>query len=196
MGLEAECRVWFDGKPSIGKAHLDSAAVSFRGDFRLDIPFSVLESFEAKGGQLRLKWPQGEAIFELGAAAEQWHLKIRYPRSRMEKLGVKEGMRVSVLGVKDEELRRHGSGRLGKNNDLIFLGAESEKELARLPILIDSLQPAGAIWVVFPKGRKDFKDSHVRDAGRAAGLVDTKVVAFSETHSALKWMIPVAKRSR
>jgi hypothetical protein len=31
-------------------------------------------------------------------------------------------------------------------------------------------------------------------AGRAAGLVDTKVVRFSETHTAEKFVIPRAKR--
>ena len=31
-------------------------------------------------------------------------------------------------------------------------------------------------------------------AGKAAGLVDVKVVAFSATHTAEKFVIPVAKR--
>ena len=31
-------------------------------------------------------------------------------------------------------------------------------------------------------------------AARAGGLVDTKVVAFSESHTALKFVIPVARR--
>ena len=31
-------------------------------------------------------------------------------------------------------------------------------------------------------------------AGKAAGLVDVKVVKFSETHTAEKFVIPVARR--
>ena len=31
-------------------------------------------------------------------------------------------------------------------------------------------------------------------AGKAAGLVDTKVVAFSPTHTALKFVIPLSRR--
>jgi len=36
--------------------------------------------------------------------------------------------------------------------------------------------------------------SHVMAAGKAVGLVDTKTVSFSVTHTALKWVIPVARR--
>lgn len=196
MGLEAECRAWFEGKPSIGKAHLDATALTFRGGFRLLIPFKDLTTSEAKGSQLRLVWTEGEAIFELGSAAEKWLLKIRHPRSRLEKLGIKDGMKVCALGIEDEELLRHARTRLTKESDLIFLAVRSTNDLARLPSLIASLKPAGAIWIVFPKGQKQLKDSDVRSAGRAAGLVDTKVVSFSGTHSALKWMIPVAQRPR
>jgi hypothetical protein len=34
----------------------------------------------------------------------------------------------------------------------------------------------------------------VRTAGKAAGLVDVKVARFSETHTAEKFVVPVAKR--
>jgi len=57
-----------------------------------------------------------------------------------------------------------------------------------------SLQPAGAIWVVRPKGTPAIKDVDVIAAGKAAGLVDVKVAAFSSTHTAEKLVIPVARR--
>jgi hypothetical protein len=38
-------------------------------------------------------------------------------------------------------------------------------------------------------------DRVLRAAISDAGLVDTKVVSFSETHTALKAVIPVAKRT-
>ena len=37
-------------------------------------------------------------------------------------------------------------------------------------------------------------EAAVMAAGKAAGLVDTKVVAFSETHTAERLVIPVARR--
>lgn len=202
MGLEAECRVWFDGKSAIGKAHLEPAELLFRGDFRLAVPLKQVAEVEARGGQLRVRWPEGEAIFELGKSAEQWALKIRYPKSRIDKLGVKDGLRVSVIGIDDEEFLRELAARTGtearsrpaKNSDLIFYGFDSIQALEKIPAYAACLAPAGALWTVYPKGQKHLRESHVRSAGLAAGLVDTKVVAFSDRLTSIKWVIPLAKR--
>ena len=37
-------------------------------------------------------------------------------------------------------------------------------------------------------------ESEVRTAGRAAGLIDVKVVRFSDTHTADKFVIPKEER--
>jgi hypothetical protein len=57
-----------------------------------------------------------------------------------------------------------------------------------------ALKRNGAIRVVYPKGRKDITENDVRQAGLRAGLVDVKVARFSETHTALKFVIPVRRR--
>ena len=46
------------------------------------------------------------------------------------------------------------------------------------------------IWAVWPKGRKKLREDDVRGYALAQGLVDVKVVSFSETLSGLKLMIP------
>ena len=56
------------------------------------------------------------------------------------------------------------------------------------------IKPDGAVWIVRPKGRKDVTEAETMAAGKRAGLVDVKVVSFSETHTAEKFVIPVAKR--
>ena len=59
------------------------------------------------------------------------------------------------------------------------------------------LNPAGALWIVHPKGKaSSVPEALVRAAARACGPYDAKVVAFSATHSATKWMIPLAARAR
>lgn len=201
MGLETECRAWFDGKPSIGKAHLEAEELTFRGDFTLRIPTKQVKTVEARGGQLQVVWLEGEAIFELGKAAESWMLKIRYPRGRLEKLGVKDAMRVAVVGLEDEafetELATKNvevNRRLKKDTDLIFFAVDAKAKLDQLASMAAYLKPAGSIWTIYPKGQKHITQADVMTAGKAAGLVDTKVVAFSQTHSSLKWVIPVAKR--
>ena len=44
------------------------------------------------------------------------------------------------------------------------------------------------------KGQRDLNENHVREAALDAGLVDVKVARFSATHSALKLVVPRAKR--
>ena len=121
----------------------------------------------------------------------------------LDKLGVKPGMRVSVLRVRDEDLAREILARTPDvftrrraRNDLLFLGVDDRSDLARLRSQRDFIVPDGAIWVVWPKGTKDVDENDVRDAALASGLVDVKVVSLSATHSALKLVIPVAKRPR
>ena len=122
----------------------------------------------------------------------------------IDKLGIKPRQVVSVLGVEDSGFLRDAKaraaeqvlGRVKRNSNLAFLAAESVAPLRRLGRLRDAIARDGGIWVVWPKGRSHIKEDHVRAAGKAAGLTDIKVVAFSSTHSALKLVIPVAKRSR
>lgn len=204
MGLEAVCKASFGGQQGEGKAHLEPGELTFRGDFRLRIPVPAVTSVDARGGELRVEWPEGAATFHLGAVAEKWALQMRYPRSRLDKLGVKPGSRVTVSGTFEPEFLSElatrtddvSRGRARKDTDLVFVAMAGQGELARLRAMRDTLKPEGGIWVVWPKGRKEFREDDVRAAGPGAGLVDVKVVAFSDTLSALKMVIPVAQRPK
>jgi hypothetical protein len=81
-----------------------------------------------------------------------------------------------------------------KGSDAIFYGVTSTAELSRLETLKASLKPNGAIWIVRPKGRPEISERATMAAGKAAGLVDVKVLGFSPTHTAEKFVIPVAQR--
>jgi hypothetical protein len=68
-------------------------------------------------------------------------------------------------------------------------------DLARIASAAKYLKPDGALWAFLPKGRgASPADAEVRAAGRAAGLVDNKISAYSETHTATRYVIPVSKR--
>lgn len=70
-----------------------------------------------------------------------------------------------------------------------------EMALKKLKSLQDHIRKDGAIWVVSLNGKRaKIRDVQVIAAAKAAGLVDNKVVAFSETHTALRLVIPVAMR--
>jgi Protein of unknown function (DUF3052) len=125
-------------------------------------------------------------------------------RSLIDKLGVKPDAAVALVGITDEtfieQIRERTRDiaplRLKKNLDFIFLSAESLQELRQLERLRGYLKSNGAIWVVSTKGKQArIKDLDVIAAAKQAGLVDNKVVSFSDTHTALKLVIPVALRA-
>jgi hypothetical protein len=78
--------------------------------------------------------------------------------------------------------------------DIVFYGAERREMLDRLGDLKRLLKPDGALWVIRPKGSSAISESEVMSAGKRAGLVDVKVVSFSDTHTAEKFVIPRASR--
>jgi hypothetical protein len=206
MGLEANCTLRLGRDTFAGKAHLDTDKLTFRGGAKLDLALKAVKSAEVgKGGALVLAHAGPAVTLLLGdrATAEKWALKIRYPRSLIDKLGLKPGQKTAVLGIQDASFLRDATARLGAapatkltaGLDFIFYAADSAAELAKLPALKKHLQPAGALWVVSRKGKAaTIKDVDVMKAGRAAGLVDNKTCSFSDTHTALRLVIPLAAR--
>lgn len=203
MGAEALCTARLNGESITGKARLETDVLQFRGgDVRLSIPFTSMSKIAARGGTLSLTGPDGAVSFELGALAAKWVEKIRHPPSRLDKLGAKPDWRVSALGIDDQAFLKGleravaqlSIGRTLKSSDAIFFGVTTEAELARIGALKQSLKPNGALWVIRPKGRPEISERAVMAAGKAAGLVDVKVVSFSPTHTAEKFVIPVAVR--
>jgi hypothetical protein len=127
----------------------------------------------------------------------------RYAKKpRLDKLGVKPAWRVSVINVEDraflDELRRAAAvvtvGRTRRDCDAVFYGVTRESQLPRLSLLKDAIKRNGMIWVIRPKGRPEISEASVMAAGKLAGLVDVKVVSFSPTHTAEKFVIPLADR--
>jgi len=202
MGNEVKCRVQFGKQHGEGRALLETSEILFRGEFRLKIPFSAIQSVKAVDGELRVQTPGGLAVFQLGAVAEKWCNKILHPKSRIEKLGVKPNARVSLLGNFDAEFIRELGGltksvkkeKVAPDSDWIFFAADSKRELAGTLKIAKIMQGATALWIVYPKGQKEITENDVLAAGRKTGLKDVKVVGFSPTHTALKFVIPLAHR--
>jgi hypothetical protein len=203
MGTEATIVARFEGRAASGKARLETDVLQFRGgDLKLSIPFAQMSKVVALDGTLSVTFPWGVASFDVGSAAKKWADKILHPPSRLQKIGAKAGWRVTAIGVSDiaflkeieEAVGDLSIGRVLKNSDAIFFGVTKEAELARLEKLKGSLKPNGALWIIRPKGRPEISERATMAAGKAAGLVDVKVVGFSLTHTAEKFVIPVANR--
>ena len=204
MGMECSCTLRVGRRAWEGKALLETDFLLFRGaDTRLELPFRTITEVAAADGVLRVTHADGVASFALGDAAERWAEKIRNPRPLLDKLGVKPGSRVAVIGVDDPAFMEQLAERTDdvtmakpkKDSDVIFFGAESVRALSALPGLRKMLKPNGGIWVIHRKGKQaTLKDVEVFSAAKAAGLVDTKVASFSATHTAERLVIPLAKR--
>ncbi len=199
MGLEALCIARFGNRRSRGKALLETNEVIFRGDFRVVIPFREIRSVIARNGELILEHAGGSAAFALGDAAVKWADKILNPKSLLDKLGVKAGMIVTVLGVEEPDFLEQLRKRIGRTvpntaSDLIFLAVNKPSDLTQLAALQRRIRQDGAIWILRPKGTKAISQTDVLRAGRAAGLGDVKVASFSPTHTAEKFVIPLNRR--
>jgi hypothetical protein len=125
-----------------------------------------------------------------------------YHRSLLDKLGVKPEHRIALLGIRDGSFLKELATRATDVSvdhpradcDLIFYAAENKKDLPHLETMAAAIKKNGAIWVVYPKGQTQIREIDVIAAGKGAGLVDNKVVAFSGTHTALRLVIPLARR--
>jgi hypothetical protein len=208
MGLEATCAATLDGERSHGKVLLETTELLFRStssELRARVPLGELEGVKVAGKTLTLEWDGHKLALELGGDAETWAAKIKNPPSRLSKLGVKPASRVALVGdfAFDETFESEigladsadAAATVRGLVDLLFFAPATPAALNRVGALSKRLHPAGAIWIVRPKGKDTpITEDATRRAGLAAGLVDVKVAAFSATHSALKFVIPLAKR--
>jgi hypothetical protein len=206
MGYDAACTLTVDGKRSRGTAWLEHKDLIFRGPTRLAIPLASISSATARDGTLHVTFGDRRAAFTIGDAAPKWAKRITNPPSRLDKLGIKAAMTVAIVDVEDALLRHEIAGRgatiagetlrHAKGADVIFYGASDRGALAGLAGLAKLVRPDGAIWIVRPKGRPEITEAETMAAGKRAGLVDVKVVSFSDSHTAEKFVIPVARRPR
>jgi hypothetical protein len=203
MGSEISCTVKVGRKEVTGKALLESNEIIFRApDLRVKIPLPSITRVEANDGVLRITHDGGSASFAIGAKrAIAWADKIRNPKSLLDKLGIKPEHKVAAIGITDITVLRNLAQRtpdlrmrMRKGADAILYQADSVRALARLKQLRPSIKRDGMIWLITPKGKGGVAYDDMLAAARAAGLVDVKISAYNETHTATKLVIPKALR--
>lgn len=130
----------------------------------------------------------------------------------LKKLGYKAGQKALLIGAEagPEELSAFEDfasvsalakpGRLPKGPfDLVHIFEKDAAALEKaLPAIVEKLEPAGMIWVSWPKKASKvpttITEDVIRSAAFKAGLVDVKVCAVDEVWSGLKLVIPVSRR--
>jgi hypothetical protein len=193
LGKEATVTATFAEGAEEGRLQFEPPKLIFKGAQRRVFEGEALAGLAAEGADLVLA---DGSRFALGERqAKSWAEAILNPKGRMDKIGAKAGMRAAVMGVKDPtlsaELAAFGAVpvRELKDLDLLFYAADGAAELARVEGLVPLLSQTGALWIVSKKGKAaTVKDVEVMAAAKAHGLVDNKVVAFSATHTALRFV--------
>jgi hypothetical protein len=141
-----------------------------------------------------------------------------------KKLGIRPGARLGLvrapegfdrtLGELPDGVTVKSVGRGAGRFDVILCFARSSEELASgLPPLPARLDPAGGLWIAWPKksGQRsartsietasalppaDLTEAEVRARGLATGLVDNKVCAIDDTWSGLRFVVRLSDRPR
>ena len=124
-----------------------------------------------------------------------------------QKLGIKQGHRLALLGAPDDfeetlgplpdgvNVRTTARGPLDVVVAFTTRRADLEKRFAGLAKTLD---PAGGLWIAWPKRASgvptDLDENAIRDIGLAAGLVDNKVCAVDETWSGLRFVVRLKDR--
>jgi hypothetical protein len=128
-----------------------------------------------------------------------------------KKLGIKEGSRLALIGAPtgfDRTLGKLPEGvtvstRAGRGLDVIVFFTTKRSELARrFDRLAQALDPAGALWVAWPKGSSpietELSEGAVMEFGLGRlgrSLVDNKVCAIDEDWSGLRFVVRKDKRA-
>jgi hypothetical protein len=122
-----------------------------------------------------------------------------------KKLGLKEGARFGMLGPPDGFGMGLPGGvrmftKLAGRFDVILQFATREAKLKRDFSRAKSyLEPAGGLWIAYPKKTSAIATNltfdNVQRVGLDAGLVDNKSCAITEVWSGLRFVVRVADRA-
>ncbi len=126
----------------------------------------------------------------------------------VKKLGIKEGFNVLLVNApsefeRDLELPADVAVNVKsrKQNDFVMLFVKSRRELEQtFTRYSNKLQPAGMLWISWPKKASgvatDLNENVVRDIGLAKGMVDVKVCAVDDVWSGLKFVFRLKDRPK
>lgn len=127
-------------------------------------------------------------------------------RDLLDKLGVKDGMRILLVGDVPKDLRSRLAERsaielLEKLDDdpvnlVLFAPADGSRVKAELADCRSRIAADGAVWVLTPKrGQPGYlRQEALIPQGKAVGLVDNKICSVDDTTSGMRFVIPIPWR--
>jgi hypothetical protein len=126
-----------------------------------------------------------------------------------KKLGIRPGARLGLIGAPDgfeatlgslpDGVRVRGVAR-GPLDVIVAFFVERAALARRFGGLAGALDPAGGLWIAWPKRASgvttDLTENAVREVGLSSGLVDNKVCAVDEVWSGLRFVYRLRDRPR
>lgn len=196
MGREANCKCEHGGEALEVKAVLEFRELILRGAMSRRFPFVTIKHVEVRGERLCFECEGEPWSLRLGSAqAEQWARKILAPPATLAKrMGITAEVAVELAGEVDdralEDALAEAKSVTKRGGALIVARIDTPEALARaLKAKAEPLSSGVPMWVVYRKGRGQPLGEHdVRELCLAAGLVDHKVTAVSETLTALRFV--------
>jgi Protein of unknown function (DUF3052) len=123
-----------------------------------------------------------------------------------QKLGIKPGGRVALVDApKDFALALPDGAKLvdGKARDvdvLVWFVTARPTFAKKLSAVAARLQPAGGLWIAWPKKASgvatDMTENAVREVALPTGLVDNKVCAIDDVWSGLRLVVRLENRPK
>lgn len=166
MGLESRAKAKLGARRVLqdGTLFLEGQEIFFRPDVpegqrvkRLRIPVAETTRLEAAGKELVVEH-RGETMRFAIDHPERWVAKIRTPKSRVDKLGIRAGTVVYVHNVADAALEDELSATLAVKKkalspevDVVLIGAANEADLSKLAAIVQGTKDTIAIWVLWAK---------------------------------------------
>jgi hypothetical protein len=215
VGLESRAKAKLGGRRVLqdGTLFLEGQELFFRPDVpegqrvkRLRIPVAETTRLEATGPELIVEH-RGETMRFAIDHPERWVAKIRTPKSRVDKLGIRAGTVVYIENVDDPALDDELSAMLAVKKkapsaevDVILLGAEREEDLTGLEALLNATKETVQIWVLWTKAAareaaakaaKDADDAKAASAKKTAKKSAKKKAAKKTAKKAITKPEPV-----
>lgn len=192
MGREVKSLVTHGGASVEARAHLDGEMVTIGVPVRAKLRISGLKAVvDAEGVVLQT----GREVYRIAMSAKEaaaWVKAIENPPSLAEKLGLKAGVTVAVIGEVPGEIEALAEGAAryaappARIAAMVTLAAVKALDVKALTKIARALPEKGAVWLVYEKGV--MKGDALIFAAREAGLKDTKVARISETHTGLRFI--------
>lgn len=192
MGRESRTEVRTAKLKGDARVHLDSDMLTIGPPFRLKLALGGLGASSGKDGLTLAQGTERILIAMSEKEAAAWAKSILHPPSLADKLGMKPGVAVALIGALPGEIAAASKDAallktLPKKLDAaLTITAIRSLDLKLLAALAAALPPKGAVWLVYEKGV--LKGDALIFAARDAGLKDTKIARISETHAGLRFI--------